>query len=149
MALSVINIGAFTIMIGVTQPVETLTANAFGDGNLRLCGNYLNRGLFVNHVVFFFVTIILLNCKPILLFLDQDPTVVKYTMEFTIYGLPGLYFETIFNVYRRSLNSMRHSASPLIASTLGSIITGFSCIGCRLWAWNRAPETIHSIPRMV
>ena len=43
-------------------------------------------------------------------------------MEFTIYGLPGLYFETIFNVYRRWLNSMRHSASPLIASTLGSII---------------------------
>ena len=34
-------------MDGISKPVETLTSHAFGSGNLRLCGLYLNRTLMV------------------------------------------------------------------------------------------------------
>lgn len=35
------------ILMGITMPIETLTSNAYGCGDLRLCGLYLNRTLLV------------------------------------------------------------------------------------------------------
>ena len=32
---------------GITQPIETLTAHAYGVRDLKLCGLYLNRALLV------------------------------------------------------------------------------------------------------
>ena len=34
----------FSIMVGINAAQETLTSQAFGAGELRLCGIYLNRG---------------------------------------------------------------------------------------------------------
>ena len=36
-----------TLMIGLNAAQETLTSQAFGASNLRLCGVYLNRGWFI------------------------------------------------------------------------------------------------------
>ena len=38
------NVLIFSIMIGINSAQETLTSQAFGAENLRLCGIYLNRG---------------------------------------------------------------------------------------------------------
>ena len=46
LAISILAV-IMVIMNGITIPVETLTSNAFGSGNLKLCGLYLNRSLMV------------------------------------------------------------------------------------------------------
>ena len=47
-----------SILIGLNGAQETLTSQAFGAGNLQLCGVYLNRGQFI--LVTFFIPIALL-----------------------------------------------------------------------------------------
>ena len=36
-----------SLLIGINAAQETLTSQAFGAGNLRLCGIFLNRGIFI------------------------------------------------------------------------------------------------------
>ena len=36
-----------SMMVGLNAAQETLTSQAFGAGNLQLCGIYLNRGRFI------------------------------------------------------------------------------------------------------
>ena len=47
------NIMILSVMIGLNSAQETLTSQAFGAGNLELCGIYLNRGRFI--LVAFFI----------------------------------------------------------------------------------------------
>ena len=49
-----------SIMIGLNSAQETLTSQAFGAGNLRLCGIYLNRGHFI--LTAFFIPLAVLPC---------------------------------------------------------------------------------------
>ena len=41
------NIMVLSVLIGLNGAQETLTSQAFGAGNLQLCGIYLNRGRFI------------------------------------------------------------------------------------------------------
>ena len=57
--LAAVGIGNVTCMIflitmfmGLNAAQDTLTSQAFGSGNLKLCGSYLNRGLTINFIVF-------------------------------------------------------------------------------------------------
>ena len=38
------NVIIFSIMLGLNAAIDTLNSTAFGDGDLKLCGSYLNRG---------------------------------------------------------------------------------------------------------
>ena len=57
---------------GVSQPVETLTSHAYGQGDMQLCGLYLNRTLFVSTLGFVPVAIIIYFSEPILISFGQD-----------------------------------------------------------------------------
>ena len=41
---SIMIIGLLSILGGVNRPLDTLNTQAYGDGNLKLCGSYLNKG---------------------------------------------------------------------------------------------------------
>ena len=59
----------FCIICGVGNAMDTLISQAYGSGNLKLCGVYLNRARVITTVTFIPLTIILMNTKPLLLFL--------------------------------------------------------------------------------
>lgn len=61
------NIMVEFFLIGINSAQETLTSQAFGHGNLHLCGVYLNRG-FLIFIVFFILLAITPVCfaEPIL-----------------------------------------------------------------------------------
>ena len=67
---------------GVTQPVETLTSQAYGHGDMQLCSLYLNRSLFVGTLSFIPVAIIIYFSEPILMSLGQEKAVIQYAMQF-------------------------------------------------------------------
>ena len=83
--------------MGVIVPCEVLTGNAFGQRDFRLCCIYHTRGLLiVITVLVTILTAILLFQEKILISLGQNPEVAKYCTEFCIYGLPGIFFDLIF-----------------------------------------------------
>ena len=49
-----------SFMLGLNSAQETLTTQAYGAGNLRLCGVYLNRGHFI--LIAFFVPLTIAPC---------------------------------------------------------------------------------------
>lgn len=56
-----------SVMIGLNAAQETLTSQAFGAGNLQLCGLYLNRGRFILTAFFIpLATIVMLFAENIL-----------------------------------------------------------------------------------
>ena len=49
---TLINVVCFDPLLGLNGALETLVAQAFGAKQLRLCGQYLNRGRLINTIVF-------------------------------------------------------------------------------------------------
>ena len=47
-----------SILVGINAAQETLTSQAFGAGNLRLCGVYLNRGSLILSLLFILLAMI-------------------------------------------------------------------------------------------
>ena len=52
------NVMVLSVLIGLNGAQETFSSQAFGAGNLKLCGIYLNRGSFI--LIAFFVPIALI-----------------------------------------------------------------------------------------
>ena len=53
-------------MMGFLIPLETLTAQAFGAGDIPKCGVYLNRALILTHIAIIPIFTLLLNQRSIL-----------------------------------------------------------------------------------
>ena len=69
-----------SLMLGLNSAQETLTSQAFGAGNLRLCGVYLNRGHFILTAFFTPVAIVsICFAENIFLLVGQDPEVARLT----------------------------------------------------------------------
>ena len=108
-------------MFGFLVPLETFTSQAYGAGDIRLCGVYLNRALILYHIALIPIFIILLNTKAILLGFGQDPEVVRYAEEFIRYALPGTYLFMMNMTYRRWLINMKKSGISLFLSLISLI----------------------------
>ena len=62
-----LNIVCLSICMGMNCALETLVSQAFGYGNIALCGVYLNRARLVGTLTFIPCAILLLFAEPILL----------------------------------------------------------------------------------
>jgi Na+-driven multidrug efflux pump len=77
------------ILMGMNEVQETLVSQAFGAGQLKLCGTYLNRGLLINTVIFIPLVVMLLFSRQILEAIGQDSEVSRYAATYIIVNLPG------------------------------------------------------------
>ena len=80
-------------LIGVNSAQETLTSQAFGAGNIHLCGVYLNRGRYI--IIFFFLILAIIPAcfaEDILIALGQDREVSRLTSIQIWYSLPSVFF---------------------------------------------------------
>ena len=57
------NIFCISIILGINSALATFVSQAFGSGNMRKCGIYLNKGRIVTALVFLPLAIILLFCE--------------------------------------------------------------------------------------
>ena len=104
------------MMRGLNAAQETLTSQAYGSGNLRLCGLYLNRGRFIL-TTFFIIFAILpsMFAEQIFLALKQDPEVSRLTQTQILVTLPSVFFYAQFDLYKKWLACQRITFVPLIA----------------------------------
>lgn len=95
--------------------IETKISQTAGKGDLEGCGVYLNRGLFVNLIVFIFTLPFIFQSENILLALGQQPKVCEYTQQFLVYLIPTIYIHGITDLKRKFLSSLQYNLIPMIA----------------------------------
>ena len=66
LGISLVESLTFSVYLGLNGALETLTAQAFGAEQLKLCGVYLNRARVINTAVFVPLALILLQSGSIL-----------------------------------------------------------------------------------
>jgi Na+-driven multidrug efflux pump len=93
MANMTLNLLAFSPLMGMNSVLETLVSQAFGSGNLYMCGVYLNRGRFLTTCFFIPVMFVLLNTDHILIAMGQDIEVAGYAQEYITTLFPGIYLQ--------------------------------------------------------
>ena len=89
----------FSVLIGLNTAQDTLASQAFGSGNFRLCGLYLNRGHFI--LVAFFIplaSIMGVFGEQILLLTGQDTEVSSLTARQICALLPGIFFASHYDL---------------------------------------------------
>ena len=94
------------IIYGLSNALDTLISQAYGAGNLTLCGVYINRARVITSIVFIPVTLALMSTKPILLFLGQEPATVDVASTYTKSMIPAIYLLNLVNIQEKLLNFM-------------------------------------------
>ena len=95
-----------SLVVGLNGALETLVSQAYGYGNLHLCGVCLNRGRLIGTCLFIPIMVLLLFSETVLLKLGQDPDTSHYASKIIITSIPGLYFGQLFDMQKRFLNCM-------------------------------------------
>ena len=91
---AILNMFCLAICMGMNGALDTLVSQAFGYGNLVLCGVYLNRARLIGTLTFIPLAVLLLCSEPILIKLGQDPLTCHYAQKFITTSLPGFFFIT-------------------------------------------------------
>jgi len=71
-----------SILVGLNSGQETLTSQAYGSGNFRLCGVYLNRGALVLIAFFIPLTLPGVFAERLFLALGQNPDVARLAQDY-------------------------------------------------------------------
>lgn len=103
------------VLTGINTTQETLIGPAYGQGQLKLCGTYLNRGRAI--ITLIYVPLLILMCfsDRVLLAMGQNASVASYACSYITPMIPGMYFFCQFDLSRRFLTCMNFTTAPMVA----------------------------------
>ncbi|MCO5567824.1 hypothetical protein L7F22_021520 [Adiantum nelumboides] len=90
-ASSIATVTSFSIMAGMGSALETLCGQAYGAGQYRLVGLYIQRGLFVLNASAIPIALLWANMEHVLLALGQDEAISKKAGEYTLWLIPAIF----------------------------------------------------------
>lgn len=114
-----INVIAIATIMGMNTALETRVAQAFGAGNLRKCGVFLNRGRIVIISMLLPLFGILYFTEEILVMLRQNEEVAKLASNYIITLSPGIFAYALFDANRCFLNALNYTVVPTMVQLLG------------------------------
>ena len=89
----------YSVMIGINTALETFVSRAAGRNNLRDCGLYLHRSMFIILVIFIPVSLVQMNTDKILQFLGIDEESSVVACEYVTTMLPA----ALINSYNEAI----------------------------------------------
>lgn len=101
-----VNIFCQSIILGLNGAVATLVSQAYGGGNIKKCGIYLNRGRVVAIIAFMPILIALLLCEDFMLVIGMDKRASYYAGIYTYLLIPAMFFHSQFDATRQYLNAL-------------------------------------------
>ena len=116
-------------ILGLNTAQDTLTSQAFGRGDLHLCGIYLSRGRLI--LITFFMTLGIgpaLFSQKIFLAIGQDPEVSRLAHIQVLAGLPAMLCYGLFDLYKRWLSDMLNNKVPMISMIVASVLHVPLCV---------------------
>lgn len=109
-----VNLVAMVPLLCTTHAIKSLVPQAFGRGNLDLCGVFLNRARILLTIVFILSSIVILQAKDIYRALKQDEHAIYY-MDIYLYNyLPAVFLFSIGDLQRKFLNSLGKTNVPML-----------------------------------
>ena len=102
--------------------LETLVSQAYGFGNIQLCGIYLNRARIISTIVFIPIMFVFMHSEAILLKLGQDPITSHYAHRYIITTIPSMYFFALFDMQKRFLNCMQLTHVGMLATIISTLL---------------------------
>ena len=91
-----------TWLYGVNTALETFVSQAYGRDDLRGCGQYMHRAMFLSTLIFVPVAILLCHTEWLLILLGMDPGASELAALYVKYQIPGL----LIHCYADSINLM-------------------------------------------
>ena len=107
LALSVVKISGISVAVGIVSTLDTLATQAWGAGNHKKVGIYLQRGIIILALSNCLVLSLWFNAETILNLLHQPPEVVKMAVQYIwIFSaaLPAVCMYIILQTYLQSQN---------------------------------------------
>jgi MATE family multidrug resistance protein len=112
-----------SISLGVNLALEALHSQAFGSGNLELCGVYLNRARFIQlGFMIPFGIFLYFIVEDFLIAMGQELEVVEPAARYTRAIIPGILFQGLADTQKKWLILMRIIRVPMIAYGLATVI---------------------------
>ena len=112
-----------TLQIGLNAAQETLTSQAFGAGNKRLCGIYLNRGTCILIVFFFLIAMVpFFFTEKILLAIGTEQEVSELSGVMVRLLLPTEFMYGQYDLRKRWLACQRITFVPMVASIISTVM---------------------------
>ena len=91
----VLNLFANGMLIGVNTALETLVSQAFGRQNLRECGLYLHRSMFIICCMFIPIAMAISFSKDMLVSVGIDEQAATYAQTYLNFMLPSILFNSL------------------------------------------------------
>lgn len=79
MANMYMNITCLSLLFGINMTLNTVVAQAFGFGDLRMCGVYMNRARIIVTIVFIILVLLLLQTQRLFDIVGFDPEASYYS----------------------------------------------------------------------
>ncbi|KAL3691347.1 hypothetical protein R1sor_004998 [Riccia sorocarpa] len=90
---------------GLAQGLETLSGQAYGAGEYRLSGVFLQRAIFVLTVFSIPISFVFWNLAPILKAMGQDPTISDVAQEYCRLQIPSLFAHAVYQPLTKFLQT--------------------------------------------
>jgi len=116
------------VLAGVNCAQETLVSQAYGQGELKISGVYLNRGFFVMTLVYIPLAVLLSFSYELLISCGQDHAVASYATDYIYPMIPAMYFLGLFDLARRFLTCLQFSQAPMVAQVIASAVHILLCV---------------------
>lgn len=122
LAVGCMGILGYSVLQAVNCAQETLTSQAYGSGDLKLCGTYLNRGRMVLLAVSTPFCLLFYFSEQIFLLLKQDPVVAYYAGCYIRVQIISLFFSGQYDINKKFLIQMQMPWAALVTTIIAMFL---------------------------
>ncbi|RNA17538.1 multidrug and toxin extrusion 1 [Brachionus plicatilis] len=117
-----INIGSFSVLVGLCSACDTLLPQIFGGFNKKKVGLVLQKGLIISFLSCFPTSGVLLNVKNVMQFFIKETEVIELADQYIITYLPAIIFYSFHVVLQRYVLSQNIFYPILAINILANIL---------------------------
>ncbi|CAF0725587.1 unnamed protein product [Brachionus calyciflorus] len=120
-----INIGSFSVLVGLCSACDTLLPQLFGGVDKKKVGLVVQKGLIISFLSCFPTSGILLNVKNLMKFFVQERIVINLADQYIVTYLPAIIFYSLHIVLQRYVLSQNIFYPILFINILTNVINVF------------------------
>ncbi|XP_020254883.1 LOW QUALITY PROTEIN: protein DETOXIFICATION 55-like [Asparagus officinalis] len=122
LAIGFTNITGYSVLSGLALGMEPISSQAYGSHNFALLSSTLRRAVLMLLLVSAPIAVLWLHLLPILLLLQQDPSVASVAAQYCLFSLPDLIANSLLQPIRIHLRSQGNPQPLMYSSLLSSLL---------------------------